>query len=486
MCMELRHNNADCMKEEKRDKKELSKFKKLMEKGKELLGKTAYCVLVGATVTFMACGSSKKMQGDSDNDTTEEVTDTYDEPDSPDVIPDTIDDSPDIIEDGADTEDVEEEELPPLECPSPVENTPPDLNTTFHDNLENSGPTTDGRITTDYDLHLSMNPDVTYDECLTADEGGYELVCTGDSVNVEGQEYLVAGGTSFDVNLEPASSITDMCPETTTEYPILAGASETVMNVTYDFGGGVTVDSIAGFTISDLTGFYFDVNGTRSDVTTLAFTASSAGEHVIQFKRDAETMTFNSRSLDGRGNESTDSHNIMVNPGSSKPFYFIAFDPEDRANYDVIVSSMYTGNTICARCSGGPTHYEVTIPLTLNPPIDNACGQLGFPSNIRADVTSSHVSPPHLASTMTIDLSTNVSTINSPLDNPSLVFSVDYSGPSDMDAMSMSITANIVVEGVSHACSGGTLLTASYPTTVYAEDPDGTFYLADCSCTFGG
>ena len=116
----------------------------------------------------------------------------------------------------------------------------------------------------------------------------------------------------------------------------------------------------------------------------------------------------------------------MVNWGSSKPFYFIAFDPDDRPNHDVIVSTMYTGNTICARCSGGPTHYEITIPLTLNPAIDNACGQLGLPSDIRADVTSINVSPPHLSSTLTVGLSTNVSRINGPSDSPSLVLSADY------------------------------------------------------------
>jgi hypothetical protein len=489
---ELRCNDVDPVKEEKTGKKgknELSKFERFMEKGKELMKGTVRWMLVGATVTFLACGSAgNRPEGDADVDTTEEVTDTHDETDAlPDSIPDIIeDDSPDVIDDETDVEDGEdaEEELPPLECPEPVENTPSDLNDTFEESWADTITTSDGRITSDTDFHLSMNPDVTYTECPTPDNGGYRLVCVGDSVNIEGQNYLLAGEPTFDATLEPASSETSVCPAAGTVYPILAGASETFMNVTYE---GISPDSVAGFTISSLDGFYFDINGAAEDVTDLAFTASSAGVYLIYFKRDIAPITFNSKSLDGRGNESTNSHDAALNAASSRELYYIAFNEGERVNYDVDVNPFgYTGNITCARCSGGPTHYEVTIPLPLDAPIDNACGQLGLPSDIRFDVTSTNVSPPHLAGTMTVTARTNVTRINGPSDNPSLVFIVDYTGPSDFNAITMRASGNVVVEGVGHVCSSGVPFTASYPTTIYAQDPDDLSYSVECGCTFGG
>jgi len=485
----LEITNSECLAEGKKesgDKEEFSRFKKFMDAGKELLKRTTTCILVGATVAFVACGGPGKNnpEEDADADSVEMVEDG-DEVDAPDV-PDITEDETEVDVPIDETEDDvgEDGELPPLECPTPVENAPSDLNDTFEGSWSPTLATTDGRITSDADFHLSMNPDVTYEECPTPDNGGYKLVCVGDSVNVEGQQYLLAGGTAFDATLEPASSETAVCPAAGTVYPILAGASETFMNVTYE---GITADSVAGFTISGLGGFYFDINGAREDVTDLAFTASSAGVYLIYFKRDTAPITFNSRSLDGRGSEGTNSHDAELNAANSREFYYISFGESDRANYDVDVNPFgYTGNTVCARCSGGPVHYEVMIPLPLDAPIDNTCGQLGLPSDIRFDVTSTNVSPPHLAGTMTVTARTNISRINGPSDNPSLVFSVDYSGPSDYDAITMRASGNVVVEGVGHACSSGVPFTASYPTTIFAQDPDGSTYTTTCSCTFGG
>ncbi len=484
--MELKRNTSDCAGEERTDerktKKEFSKFKNLVDKAEDVLKRNAHYVLLGATLCFVSCGSDGKNRGDAE-DTVEEVDV------SEDGVPDVTDDeATDVPLDEEDAVDIigDEEELPPPECPSPVENLPPDLNDMFESNWDDSGLTTDGRITADYSLVMSMSPDITATECQSPEAGGYALVCNGDSVNVEGEYYLVAGGETFDTTLEPASSIRDVCSDTSPVYPILAGAPETVMNITYDFGGGVTVDSIAGFTISDLAGFYFDINGSREDVAGLAFTASSAGVNLIQFKRDAAAITFNSRSIDGRGSELTNSHDLPVVEGVSKPFYYIAFDTGDTVNYDVSPAFMYPGNNVCTRCSGGPTYDTVTIALPLVAPVDNACGELGLPSDIRFDATSITISPPHLASTMTVTVSTNVARINGPSDNPSIVFRADYSGPSDTDAISMTVTGYVVVEGVNHTCTGGALVDESHPTTLYVTDTDGSFYSVDCGCTFGG
>ena len=178
----LEYNIADPVKREKEekntDKTELSRFKKLMEKGKEFMVKPLTWIVVGATVSFMACGDpGNRPEEDADQDTTEEV-DGDGEVDAPD-IPDVIgDDSLEVIDDETDVEDGEDAELPPLECEEPVEHIPPVLNPVFEANVTDSVSSTGGEINADNDLHMSMVP-ASYEECLNSGEGGYEIVCVG-------------------------------------------------------------------------------------------------------------------------------------------------------------------------------------------------------------------------------------------------------------------------------------------------------------------
>jgi len=497
MYMKLRYDNADSVGEERADgkkrKSELGRFERFMEKGKELAkkiaGNASTYVLVGATIMFTACGDPNKAEQDTQTDG-EDVFDVQEENDAPDEIPDIIEDEMGDIP--VDETDADSEELPPPECPSPVENTPPDLNDIFENNWTDRLATTGGEIDSDAELHLSMNPAGTYDECPNPSNGGYELVCSGDTVDVDGEYYLSVGASDFNAVLEPASDITDICPTISPDYPIVVygGTHGTVKNVTYDFGG-VTVDSIAEFSMSGPEGLFFNVGDgsayTRYDTTSLSFTTPSSGEYIIYFMRDAAAIDLEATSVDGRGNESTVLYALNAPmERNSRELYVYSFSAEDRVNHDVDVLFSYSGYTVCARCSGGPTHYEVSIPLTLDPAITSPCGELGLPSDIRAEITGTNVSPPHVASTMTVGLSTNISRINGPSDSPALVLSVDYSGPSDYDEMSIRVNANIIVEGVGHVCSGAVPFTASYPTTVYADDPDGSLYSSVCSCTFGG
>lgn len=497
--MILRYGNVGCRgKEESVDEKgkdEFSRLDRLMEKGKEIAGRIAHnaatYMLVSATVVFTACGTSHKAESDTEIDA-DDVVDVQEENDAPDEIPDIVED------DGADVPydetDAEEEELPPLECPTPTEHIPPDLNDIFESNWADRLSTTGGEIDSDAELHLSMDPAGTYEECPTPDNGGYKLVCNGDVVDVDGQYYLSVGESDFNAVIEPASDIRDMCPTVSTEYPVVVYAGNTpeaIKNATYDFGSGVRVDSIAGFSIDEPAGLFFNVGDgfsyTRYDGSSLSFTTPSTGEYLIYFMRDTSSINLNTRSIDGRGNESTAV--FLLNAPlerNSKELYVYSFGPGDKVNNDIDVLFMYTGNTVCARCAGGPTHYEVTIPVAFDAPVTGACGELGLPSDIRAEVTGTNVSPPHIAGTMTVSLRTNVSRINGPSDSPALILSVDYTGPSDIDAMTVRVNANIIVEGVGHVCSGAVPFTASYPTTVYGTDPDASDYSTTCSCTFGG
>lgn len=492
----LEITNSECLaegKKDNRDKEEFSRFKKFMDVGKELLKKTTTWALVGATVAFMACGGPGKNgpeDGDADMVEMVEDGDGVDAPDVPDTLEEEIDaDVPaDLTE-----EDVEDDgELPPLECPTPVENTPPDLNDIFENSWADRLATGGGEIDSDAELHLSMNPAGTYEECPNPSNGGYELVCSGDTVDVDGQYYLSVGESDFNAVLEPASDITEICPTASPDYPIVVygGTHGTVKNVTYDFGG-FTVESIAEFSMSGPEGLFFNVGDgssyTRYDTTSLSFTTPSNGEYIIYFMRDAAAIDLEATSIDGRGNESTVLYALNAPlERNSKELYVYSFAPEDRANHDVDVLYIYSDYTICARCSGGPTHYEVSIPLTLDPAITSPCGELGLPSDIRAEVTDTEVLPPHIASTMSVSLRTNISRINGPSDSPALILSVDYSGPSDTDAMNVRVNANIIVEGVGHVCSGAVPFTASYPTIVSGTDTYALFYSTTCGCTFGG
>jgi len=500
--MILRYGNVGCRgKEESGDEKgkdEFSRLDRLMEKGKEIAGRiarnAATYMLVGATVVFTACGDSPKIDQDTQTDG-EDVVDVQEEGDALDEIPDVIEDETgDVpVDETSDGEtDADAEEMPPLECPSAVENTPPDLNDIFENSWADRLATSGGEIDSDAELHLSMNPAGTYEECPNPSNGGYKLVCSGDTVDVDGEYYLSVGESDFNAVLEPASDTTDICPTISPDYPIVVygGTHGTVKNVTYDFGG-FTVDSIAEFSMSGPHGLFFNVGDgssyTRYDTTSLSFTTPSNGEYIIYFMRDTTLVDLEATSSDGRGNESTVLYALNAPmERNSRELYAYSFAPGDRANHDVDVLYIYSGYTICARCSGGPTHYEVTIPLTLDPAISSPCGELGLPSDIRAEVTDTEVSPPHIASTMTVSLRTNISRINGPSDSPALILSVDYSGPSDTSAMNVRVNANIIVEGVGHVCSGAVPFTASYPTIVSGTDTYGSFYSTTCGCTFGG
>ncbi|NYZ77725.1 hypothetical protein H0O02_05440 [Candidatus Micrarchaeota archaeon] len=505
--MELKHNITEYVREKATDEKigkgELSRFEKMMDAGKELMRRTTTWLVVGATVCFFSCGGpGNRPDEDADSDSTEQVevedeTDA-DTDDVPDVTDDEVADVPDSME--GDTNDdeldaVEDGELPPLECPAVVENIPPMLNPMFEANVAGSITTSDTRVSGDADMHLSMDPDGTPRECPSAN-GGYEIVCVDDSdtVNIDGQQYLVAGGTSFDATLVPASSETSVCPAVSTEYPILAGASETVMNVTYEGIGS----SIAGFTVDPLSGFYFDVNGDREDMTTLSFAPTSAGTYLFYLKRDGAQMVFNSRSFDGRGDEATNTHDATLSAGSSKPMTIVAVNSGQAVNHNVNVQPEYGETlddliTICTRCAGGPTHYDLSIPLDgVVCAFENSeCGCMGEPSNVSLEDTEVTVLGPWSSHISVGTPTLSIATINGLSDNPSVQISFDYTGPTDIDGIVTSIVTHVVVQGVSHPCSAGTPLSARYYTVIYVTEPDADYYdpvdpSAICHCTFGG
>ena len=527
--MELKYNNADLIKEEKTEKRnskdELSRFEKFMEKGKELMKKSTTWLLIGATVVFtLRCGSSSTPEEDADaaeqaevqedTDAMEDVRDMIEEEAEEDVLSDESeedaeDETIDVIEEDINEEDVaeedaveddiieedaEEEELPPLECPEAVEHTLPTLNPDFETNDPDSISTSETGVNANYDFHISMNPDVDTTECPATD-GRYAFVCVDeDTVNIEGQYYITATNTG--TTLEPASSERNVCSPDD-EYPAVAyegNTPESLWNVIYDFGEE-TVDSIAGISLAEPNGFYFDVNGARNEVMDLSFTASSLGTYPISFKRDAAAITFNTRSFDGRGNEATNNYDTDANDVRSATLYLVPVNSESYVSYDLSVEDEYNLGKLCIRCDGGPYNVVKEIPLPVGFAVENACGQLGKPINIRFDVTYVYNNLPEWVSdslTATASMSTDI--VTGPDDNPRIVAEYNYTPPSDVAGASVWIAGNVVVECMEHVCSDGSPFSVSYETVIRAYDPDDGYYVgpdgpdlpSTCTCNFGG
>lgn len=510
--MRLEHNlNAEEVKKENKGKPEsrkLSKFKDIIEENAKYLKNAVRYSLIAASLVFtVKCGSpSDKPDNDADaGDSYEDVMDGVDTHDDElvdthdDELLDTIEESDvPLDETEADTidEDVEDEELPPLECEEPVEHACPATNTDFQAVVTDIDAVIDGAGTADVESYYSLDPSGTYELCPAGD-GGYELVCVGDSRDFEEQHCYSAD--NIDATVEPASSETDICPAPGTEYPIIAGASESMAGVVYDFGG-FTVDSVAGYTFEDM-GAYFNVHNvgadTTYDVATLSLTPSSAGTYVISNMMDADTAGMVIRSVDGRGSELVSGFDIVLSGGSSKPFYLVAIGSGDRAHYDVDVQAAYGGGgaflTTCFRCSGtGGNHYDLTIPLgdviCASDDEASACGCLGLPTDISIEnIYMFNVEPLHLRDRVTIGTPIlDISVVDSGTAVPSVIIPYDYTRGSPFDnPVSSTIFFDIVLEGTGHVCSGVVPFNKVYEVEVYTRDPSGLDYSA-CSCTFEG
>ena len=496
--MRLEHNlNADHAKgkkTEEKPKERLSKFKDFIEKSREAGKKALTCSLIAAAVVFtVKCGNpSDNPNTDADaSDSHEGVLDGFED--------DTHDeDLLDIIEEGdvpeADTvdEDVEGEELPPLECPSPVEETEPDINDVFEANVADYVTSTGGEVSADADLYMSMVPD-SYNECLNAGEGGYELVCVDDTVNIDGEYYLAA--ENVDALLPAASSIDDVCTTVTEDYPLLVYAGvtpEIIKNAVYDFGS-YTVDSIAGFSMNEPGSFYFDVDGARNDVASISFSHTASGIYPITFKRDAAPITFNARSFDGRGSEATNSYNADMSEGSSKPLYVAAVNATDDMHYSVEGIPPVYGNSwydiiICTRLSSGvrtdsvilsldelegSSTFDITCPIT-----HGDCGCMGEEVTLSiSNIVSSGVP---IGGDMAVAVTLLTPTISGPDDIPEIQIDYTYSGSGSMGLdLDVDVIMTLNIDGT-NVCSGGAPFHEHFRFAVIAWDPASEDYLAEC------
>ena len=507
---------------ENHKRNQLSELEKFMEKGKELMKKGTTWLLVGATVVFtLRCGSTATPEEDAD--ATEEVdvqedadalendvrdmiqeeaegdvltdeTEEDAEDETADVVEEDINEE-DAVEDDIIEEDAEEEELPPLECPEPEEHITPAINPDFETNESDSISTTETGVNANYDLHVSMNPDIDTTECPVPDEGRYEFVCVDeDTVNIEGQYYFTATNTG--TTLEPASSEMDVCSQVSDEYNMVAyegNTPESLWNVTYDFGEE-TMDSIAGISLSEPIGFYFDVDGARNEIMDLTLTPSSSGTSIISFKRDAASVTFNARSFDGRESEAVNNYDADVSEVSSKILNVVAFNSTDRVSYDLEVEEgEYNLGKLCIRCDGGPYTVRQEIPLNVICAQENACGCLGKPVDVRFDVTSILISPEHFDEIVTV-AGMNIDTVASQADDPKIVIDHTYTPPSDVDGMGMWIRGDVIVQGGEHDCSDGAPFSVSYEIIIRTFEPGDNMYVgpdgpdlpSTCTCDFGG
>ncbi len=503
--MRLEHNlNAEHANKENREtpeSKKLSKFKDFIEKNAGYLKNAVKYSLIAASLVFtVKCGSPGNNEKDGDTDVENDsridnIDDTYD-----DDLLDTIEEGDvpldetevDIVD-----EDVVEEELPAPVCDAPVENICPATNADFEAVVTDTSAVIDAVGTADIESIYSLEPTGAYEICPSGD-GGYELVCVDDSRDFN--EQYCYSADNIDVIAEPASSETDICPPPEVEYPIIAGAPETMGSVVYDFGGGLTIDSIAGFTFEDV-GAYFNVHNSGTDtaytVATLSFAPTSAGTYAITNMMDAFVAAMSIRSVDGRGSESVTEFDTSLSGGSSKPFYLVAVASDGRANYDVDVQARYgwgTALTTCFRCSGsGGNHYDLVIPLgdviCASDDDATACGCLGLPTNITIEnITILDTEPMHLRDRVTVGTPIlDISVVDSGTAVPSVTIPYDYvRGSIWDDLISSTIFFDIVLDGVGHVCSGATPFHRVYEVEVYAADPDGPHYSTTCSCTFEG
>jgi len=406
----------------------------------------------------------------------------------------------DGVEDTTDTEDMIEEETSAPECPVPVEHIPPTINPVFENNFVSSVTTTGGEIIADMDLHMSMRPSTSTMSCPSGNDK-YEFLCVNeDEINIQGEYYLMGGSYSLSATLPPASAERNICSTVSTEYPIIVyprNTPESIRNVVYDFGGGILVNSIAGIALGEPVGFYFNVNSTRMNGSVLSFMPSSSGMYTIYFANDLGSITFNTRSLDGRGNESRNSYSASMSGGSSKPLYIGAFNPTDRYHYDLLVEDYNNFGALCVRGVGGPRTVEKRISLDILCAIDDAaCGCLGGPSDFYFNVGRIVITPRDLAGTMSISISPDITAkgrINGPTDNPELIVTYTYTPPSDISGIGITIEGTVVVEGVGqHVCTYGISFRAEYGTTIYAYDPVAMNYIPGssdprlCPYEFGG
>jgi len=500
--MRLEHNlNAEGVGEKKTEKPEsrkLSKFKDFIEKSAEA-GKKAltYSLIAAAVVFTVKCGNPNDnpntdadagdghegvLDGFEDDTHDEDLLDIIEEGDVPEV--DTVD------------EDVEDEELPPLECPSPVEETAPDINDVFEANITEYVTSTGGEISSDTDLHLSMVPD-SYDECLNAGEGGYEIICVDDTLNIDGEYYLAA--ENVDALLPAASSIDDVCTTVTEDYPLLVYAGvtpEIIKNAVYDFGS-YTVDSIAGFSMDEPGSFYFDVDGTRNDVASISFSPTASGIYPITFMRDAAPITFNARSFDGRGSEATNSYDADMTEGSSKPFYVAAVNATDDMHYHLEgVPTQYGSSeheiVICTRLSGGTGTYSLTIALdeyegtsTFNivcPLTDAYCGCISEEASLSlSDVSIS--GPTWYQATIDVTWALLTPVINSPDDVPEIQLDYAYRSTGSLGSLgepgSVSFSATLNVDGT-NVCSGGEPFHEHFRFSITVHEPHMDEYPTEC------
>ena len=500
--MRLERNvNVDHAKSEDRDEnkeKKLSRFKDFIEKSAEV-GKKAltYAIIATAVVFTVKCGNpSDNPNTDADaNDSHEGVLDGFEDDTHDDDILDMIEEG-DVPETDTIDEDVEDEELPSLECPSPVEETAPDLNDIFEANITDYVTTTGGEVSADADLHMGMVPD-SYNECVNAGEGGYELICVDDTLNINCEYYLAA--ENVDALLPAASSIDDVCATVTEDYPLLVYSGvtpEIIKNAVYDFGS-YSVDSIAGFSMDEPGSFYFDVEGTRNDAVSMSFAPPTFGIYAITFMRDAAPITFNARSFDGRGSEATNSYNADMVEGSSKPLYVAAVNSTDDMHYSVDgIATQYGGSSnripICTRLLGGTRTDSVTVALDtlegastfeiLCPMTDADCGCIGEEVTLTlSDIT---VTPISIGGEMTAVPSIVSAIINSPEDVPEIQIDYTYSGSGSLGiALNVDVSMTLNVDGT-NVCSGGEAFHEHFRFTITGYDPWDFEYPSTCGGSY--
>lgn len=524
--MKLTYNNSETVKENVREEtgeartalKELTKFKNFIEKSKELMREGFTCLFVGAAVTFFSCSGANKTNEDSQDDKIEEVEeieDVLDTQDSTDdkTEEDLINEADDRLFD-AEIETIEEEisdldakeendetadEEVPLECQTPVEYTPPTINPVFREESVETTSTTGGEISFDANLNMSLSPSGTIKECPSGN-GGYRFMCAGDTETIQGEYYLEAGETNWSARIDAPSETDVMCPSATGDYPLLTYtgfSSRSIKNVTYVLADSREIASIGEFWIDEPSDMYFLVNSIRNEVTTLIFNPTETGTYALTFNKGASIIGVHAKAFDGHGNERTDDLNATIGSGSSRPYYILVIDSNMRPEYDFIDNiadfenygrSQY-GVTGCLRCVGGIRHFDWIIQLPIECYTENDCGCLGKDVNVRIEnARVAYISPPHIAGSISVTLPTiNITTLTSPTDDPKITTAIDYTPPSDVSEIQVTIRFNIIVEGTTgHACGTGTTFSSLHEYDLIYSDPDRWDYPTVCRCTFGG
>jgi len=470
-------------------------------------------LITGSSILNGGCYSSaRNPQGDGES--IEEIVDGNDARDGKDdndneAYPDSVDSENDVLEDvskdeitdetgeeidaieDSEAEDIQEEEIPPLDCPSPT--TPPEvptLNETFL-NVANGTFTTDGgELSAESEFGLSFTSSGNPLSC-PSNNGGFEVICSGNERTFEGQYYAKIGPDSWSATLRAPSSGPDFCSSLSEPTYLLVSSNgvetEVLNNANYILGENA-IPSIAYFTLHGLppTAFSFMLDGGSTSST---ITFSSPGLYEVNYIFNGGTAVISTRAIDGRGNEGRADFYGTLNPHNSKSLWVVVVNGGQNPDYQLTWNNRYQ-LTHCFKCDDGSgSIFDVNISPVINAIYENSeCGKMGNPVQVTitpGDCDVGLVYPyPELCSEEGYTVTRAPLTyVYNGVSSPDLTFRITFIPPYlpyDVPAKWIITTWSIQVESATaHPC-GVSYSPYTFNVRVEVLDPDWRLYPSMC------